>query len=355
VKSDSRQKADLMLLNFVTDLDDPLLGFTHDWIQAIEREVGSLLVISGRVGRHNLSKEIHLESVNWVKNQRIRNVLKAIWTINRLIIKHRPKVIFTHMNYWFSIFALPASVWVRSKRVLWYAHYTGNSTLWLALKVNDLILTSVPEAFPLITPKLRSIGQAVNEQIFPLHQRNFQDLNRFVHFGRLDQVKRIDHIIDCLTVLLTSGHTSKIVFTQIGSPSNDEPPEFLSEVSEKCLTGSFEIHFLDSKQRIELQVELKSHQVFLHATLGSMDKAPLEAALSGLIVLSENQRIFRELGSRRFLGNDSDLVSQLKALYILTPIERSQLQTIQRQNVLSRHSMSSLGKRFMQAVGPINN
>jgi hypothetical protein len=86
-----------------------------------------------------------------------------------------------------------------------------------------------------------------------------------------------------------------------------------------------------------------------------MDKAPLEAALSGLIVLSENQRIFRELGSRRFLGNDSDLVSQLKALYILTPIERSQLQTIQRQNVLSRHSMSSLGKRFMQAVGPINN
>jgi hypothetical protein len=85
-----------------------------------------------------------------------------------------------------------------------------------------------------------------------------------------------------------------------------------------------------------------------------MDKAPLEAVLSGLIVLSENQRIFKELGSDAFLGKDADLTSQLRALQRITPLERSQLQALQRQNVLARHSMSSFGKRFSEAVDSIS-
>ncbi len=354
MKLDSRHKVNLLILNFVTDLDDPFLGFTHDWIQEIERRQGSLVVISGRAGRNSLSKSTQLYDVNWVEKENVRNVLKATWKINCLILKHRPKIIFTHMNFWFSIFAFPASVWVRSKRALWYAHYTGNSVLWLALKVNHLILTSVPEAFPLTTPKLRDIGQAVNERIFHYNLRSFHQIDRFVHYGRLDKVKRVDYMIRCLTVLQASGQQSKIVFTHIGSPANSQPPEFLSEMSRSLPTSDVELNFLDSMPRDVLQAELKCHDVFLHACLGSMDKAPLEAVLSGLIVLSENQRIFKELGSDAFLGKDADLTSQLRALQRITPLERSQLQALQRQNVLARHSMSSFGKRFSEAVDSIS-
>jgi hypothetical protein len=110
------------------------------------------------------------------------------------------------------------------------------------------------------------------------------------------------------------------------------------------------IKCVESVDRDRLPNLLIDQKVFLHARLGSIDKAPLEAALAGLIVLTDDPLTYRELGSSEVMGEYTGLASQLEILHELSESERVKLQYVQRQNVLKNHSLSTLGRRFISAV-----
>ena len=53
----------LYIFNLATDLDDPLLAFTHDWINASLSEAKNVQVVSTHVGRIDLPPEVHVREI----------------------------------------------------------------------------------------------------------------------------------------------------------------------------------------------------------------------------------------------------------------------------------------------------
>ena len=343
-------RAELVILNFVTDQEDPILGFAHEWINELAALYDSILVISGSIGVTNLPSNVNVKSTGWKKGKKVQNFLRALLTVNVGLLTSKPKIVFTHMNYWFSILAFPATLVLSCRQILWYSHAHKKRTLFLATALNDVILTPVRESFPIQTDKVYPIGHAINTHYFNYKENQFGVLENFVHVGRLDDVKRLSFILNTLREFRKITNTKTIKFDQIGSPSDDtntlERDEFLNTIEkEESWTN-----FYESCGRSELGKRLEHYQVFLHASLGSIDKAPLEAALAGLIVLTDDPLTYRELGSSEVMGEYTGLAIQLEILHELSESERVKLQYVQRQNVLTNHSLSTLGQRFMSAV-----
>ena len=337
-------RAELVILNFVTDYEDPILGFAHEWIRELAKSYKSIIVISGRVGAVDLPNNVFLKSTGWVKGKKTRNVFRAFYLISVNILASRPRLIFTHMNYWFCIFAFPASLFVGARRVLWYAHSTGSLSLRVALTLSHKVITPIVDSFPFSSQKVIAIGHAVDDTKFVLYRKDLSTIKTFVHVGRADSIKRIDFITDTLRNYRKKFSDFDLSFIQVGSNFRSDETLLKSDFDEDW------IKCVESVDRDRLPNLLIDQKVFLHARLGSIDKAPLEAALAGLIVLTDDPLTYRELGSSEVMGEYTGLVSQLEILRELSESERVKLQYVQRQKVLTNHSILTLGQRFISAV-----
>jgi len=91
------------------------------------------------------------------------------------------------------------------------------------------------------------------------------------------------------------------------------------------------------------------HDVFLHAFSGSMDKAALEAAASGLPVLSENASVRREIGA---WPGPVDLAAQLLSFVQADPEARAAFSRSQQDRVRAKHSLDSLATRLLDVIYP---
>jgi hypothetical protein len=334
----------LVFLNFVTDKSDPLLGFSHDWVDKIRQHFNHTTVVSGKIGVASLRKNVDLVEVGWERGHSFRNFFRSLWKINSSILKSKPHVVFTHMNYWFSIFAFPASLFVGARRVLWYAHSTGSLSLRVALTLSHKVITPIVESFPFSSQKVIAIGHAVDDAKFVVYRKDLSTIETFVHVGRADSIKRIDFITDTLRNYRKKFSDFDLSFIQVGSNFRSDETLLKSDADEDW------IKCVESVDRDRLPNLLIDQKVFLHARLGSIDKAPLEAALAGLIVLTDDPLTYRELGSSEVMGEYTGLASQLEILHELSESERVKLQYVQRQNVLKNHSLSTLGRRFISAV-----
>ena len=73
----------LLILNLGIDTNDTSLGFTQTWIEALSKEYSTTDVITMRLGKSNLSKDINVYFINenGEKLSKIRQYIKIQRTI----------------------------------------------------------------------------------------------------------------------------------------------------------------------------------------------------------------------------------------------------------------------------------
>jgi glycosyltransferase involved in cell wall biosynthesis len=182
----------LLLFNLATDADDPILGFTTRWIQALAKRVEFIHVITMRAGRIEVPENVRVYSVGKEKGySEPRRVVEFYRYLFRVLREDRIDACFSHMIPIFTVLAAPVLKVKKIPIVTWYAHPSLTWVLKLAHHLSDRMVASVATAYPYRKDKLVVIGQGIDTDLFCPDGSPPEEPPMILCVGRLSPVK--DH------------------------------------------------------------------------------------------------------------------------------------------------------------------
>ena len=157
----------LLWFNLATDADDPVLGFTSRWIQAIATKVERIRVITMRAGRIELPENVRCDSVGKEAGYSRPRRIVEFYRILLEVLRNEPvDACFSHMVPLFTVLAAPL---LRPKGVpivTWYTHPSLTLQLRFAHRLSAQMVTSLPSSYPYDTDKLRVLGHGIDTDRF---------------------------------------------------------------------------------------------------------------------------------------------------------------------------------------------
>jgi glycosyltransferase involved in cell wall biosynthesis len=182
----------LLLFNLATDADDPILGFTTRWIQALAKRVEFIHVITMRAGRIEVPENVRVYSVGKEKGySEPRRAVEFYRHLFRVLREDRIDACFSHMIPIFTVLAAPVLKVKKIPIVTWYAHPSLTWVLKLAHHLSDRMVASVATAYPYRKDKLVVIGQGIDTDLFCPDGSPPEEPPMILCVGRLSPVK--DH------------------------------------------------------------------------------------------------------------------------------------------------------------------
>ncbi|MEW6172000.1 MAG: glycosyltransferase family 4 protein [Bacillota bacterium] len=345
----------LLLFNLATDVDDPILGFTTRWIDALAKRVESIDVITMRAGRIEVPDNVKVYSVGKEKGySEPRRVLEFYRHLSRILKKNRIDVCFSHMIPEFSILAAPVLKAKRIPIVTWYAHPTANRRLRIAHYLSDQMVASLASAYPYKQDKLTVVGQGIDTDLFSPDGTFPEQPPIVLCAGRLSPAK--DHPTLLKAAALLNGNLeSAFRIVIIGAPAGPQGETYarslqdqVEELGLKKITS-----FEPAVPTAALPVWYRRCTVHVNLTpTGFGDKVAWEAMSCGRPCLVANEGFKQTLGElvNRLLfryGDEEDLAAKLRVFLSLPPAELEQMGAYLRKNVIEYHSLDGLSGRLV--------
>lgn len=345
----------LLLFNLATDADDPILGFTTRWIDALAKRVESIDVITMRTGRIEVPDNVKVYSVGKEKGySEPRRVLEFYRHLSRILRKNRIDTCFSHMIPEFSILAAPVLKAKRIPIITWYAHPTANRRLRIAHYLSDQMVASLASAYPYKQDKLTVVGQGIDTDLFSPDGTFPEQPPIVLCAGRLSPAK--DHPTLLKAAALLNGNLeSAFRIVIIGAPAGPQ-----GETYARSLQDQVEELGLNKITSFEPAVPTAALPVWyrrctVHVNLtptGFGDKVALEAMACGKPCLVANEGFRETLGrwTERLLfkhGDAKDLAEKLSVLLQEPPEQLSAIGEDLLQSVIKHHSLQRLAERLV--------
>lgn len=280
----------LLILTQKVDTQDPILGFFHRWIEEFAQHCESVIVVCLYEGTHQLPNNVRVLSLG---KEGGSSRSKYLWRFYTYIWRERKNydAVYVHMNQIYVI--LGALAWrVLGKKISWwYAHGSVSFSMRVAEKCANLIFTSTPKGFRILSPKVHIVGQGIDTELFkPIERTGGTDSFVIVSTGRIGPVKHLDVLIRALKIVL--GTNPKAELYLYGSPQTVSEQAYqrtLEDLVEKeNLSGK--VHFPGAIVYTDLPRVLANAGVFAQASqTGSLDKAVLEALAMNIPAVSTNE------------------------------------------------------------------
>lgn len=269
----------LLITTQAVDLDDPILGFFHSWIEHFSRRCDSVIVICLREGRHALPPNVRVVSLG---KERGRGRFLRLAAFYRAIVGARREydAVFVHMNPEYVMLGAPYWHLIGRRVGLWYTHKAVNARLRLATLLCDVVFTASKESFRLRSSKVRVMGHGIDTGFFTPDPDTVRG-RHLLSVGRLMPTKRHDVAIRDAA---RRGAELRIA---------GEGPERarLESLAKELGAG---VVFLGPLSQTQLRDEYRRAATLIHRSeTGSLDKVVLEAAACGLPVDSSDPAISR--------------------------------------------------------------
>lgn len=347
----------LLLFNLMTDADNPVLGFTTTWINALAKHFDHIDVLTMQAGRLAVAENVQVYSLGKeLGYSEIRRALQFYHLLWRLLRRNHYDACFAHMNQLFALMGAPLLKLYRIPITLWYAHKSTPRTLWLAEKLVDHIVTSSAEGFRMPSRKLYIIGQGIDTNLFSPNKQTHQRAFTLISTGRLAPVKRLETIIAALNVLVHQEHMD-VKLRLVGSAA---PEQADYEIQLRRLVDEYNLYtrveFVGAVAYENLPAEYHQADVMVNMSLtGSMDKAVLEAMACELPVITANeayQKILAQWADTLLIPPESPeiLPKRLAQIVTTSPDERAKLGQMLRQIVVTEHSLEQLVRRLLEIL-----
>lgn len=285
-----------MKLVFITQklaFGDPLMGFTHKWVEALAHAVDELVVIANEVGAVHLPPSITIHSLG--KESHVSK-FKKFWRLNQILKGESPKAeknvdaIFCHQCPIYLLSALPMAKLRNIPLYLWYAHGHASLTAKIAAKFAKKVFTSSPFALTFDHPQKKIMGQGVDTAFWQNLEKPYatQEI-RMVHVGRLSPVKNITAMIELVAKLKNQGHNARLDL--IGDPATKIDQKYLLDLLKLThdLNVTSDVNFLGGMNHEEVKVALSEADYTLNfSTSHAIDKSLIETVCAGLIPITQN-------------------------------------------------------------------
>jgi glycosyltransferase involved in cell wall biosynthesis len=254
----------LLITTQALDLDDPVLGFFHRWVEEFAKHCEQVTVICLRRGRHELPPNVRVFALGGKgRISRAYRLLRGAYKFSG-----NYDAVFAHMNPEYIVVA--GWLWrlMRKRAALWYTHKSVDLKLRIAVLFAGVIFTASKESFRLRSGKVRVMGHGIDTDFF-FPDPGIARGGHFLSVGRLMPTKRHDLAIRAAA---EAGVPLRI--------AGDGPERAALE----ALAGKLGVAaaFLGGVSQQELRDEYRRAALLIHRSeTGSLDKVVLEALACG--------------------------------------------------------------------------
>jgi glycosyltransferase involved in cell wall biosynthesis len=338
-KPDTTRLPCLIVLNYSMDSSNPIFAHQVSTIQGIAPYFNSVTVITRENSRSTLNENISVSLVNWVEGHLFRNILSFYRISLPVIFQNRGAILFSHMTETQSLLIAPFAKALRIRHFLWYAHKSNPLRLRACSRFVDGVITSTKGSSPLLHCDQFAIGQAISPEQFPFREHGSR-FERLLHIGRISPSKGIDKILD---LVLEISSSSNVSLNLVGSLPDAIAVNYWSQIQSRYQTlfASGRVKYLGAIDRSDLRDCIANHDVFVHAFEGSLDKAILEATISGLPVITLNREYVEIFGRWNKTSFHLDFRSEFTALQRLNDSEITSELVRRSALVRENHSLNS--------------
>lgn len=285
----------LLLFNLATDADDPVLGFTTSWIQALAKHCDTIHIITMKQGRLELPDNVKVYSVGKEKGySEPRRAIEFYRHLIRILANNRIDACFAHMIPLFAVMGAPLLKIKGIPIILWYAHGHVSPMLKLAGKLVNKIVTATPESCRLSSEKIQVIGHGINITQFYCESRKPSLSSKHIellYVGRISPVKKIEVLVDALAMLIERNRELAFSLKIVGSAPDEEAKKYEKYLRDKVHELSIEnaVIFAGGVPHKEVaEFYRNAHFILNPSQTGSMDKTLLEGICAGAIPITSN-------------------------------------------------------------------
>jgi glycosyltransferase involved in cell wall biosynthesis len=286
----SKNKPVLFLFNLETDSDSEVLAAGLDWVRAFAKQCSRVYVFSTHVGAYELPNNVFVRELSgngiFRKIRWFFNNLRAIYIYLKI---RETKVVFHHMSQYTVIFPGIVFKFLCAKQGLWYAHAKSNLSLVIAENISKYNFTSAPGAFPVNSSNLNFLGQGIDTSKFrTAFVNNIENARSGIFsLGRINPVKNLEYL------LLDLPDSCDLEIEFMGRLDDLKYVETLHTQAAKRKLKLAISNALEYKKIPEYLIKWKYYYC---GTNIAVDKAVVEAASSGCIVISLNSNVLNLTG-----------------------------------------------------------
>lgn len=278
----------LLIVTQVVDLDHPVLGFFHRWIEEFAAHCESVEVVCLQEGRHDLPAHVTVHSLG---KEAGAGRLTYVYRLYRYCwqLRGRYDNVFVHMNQVYVLLAGLLWRMLRKRVGLWYAHGTVSASLRAAVVLSHVIFTSTAQGMRVPTKKRVITGQGIDPAQFTYSERTLTQPLRLCTIGRVGASKHIDTLLRAVALLQEQGVACH--FTVVGGPATAQEEQYQADMH--TLVNELEVAdsvtWAGPQPYRALPALLAQTDVFIHdGATNSLDKTLVEAVMSGCVVISSN-------------------------------------------------------------------
>jgi glycosyltransferase involved in cell wall biosynthesis len=291
---------------------------------------------------------VNIRSTSWTPGRHLRNIWRFYQVAIPALWKHRRGVVFSHMTEVQSFLVAPICKMLGIRHFLWYAHKSKSFFLFFSHPFLSKLLTSTAGSCPIKSKKVIALGQAIDLEMTNGISREAKiPPMSWYHIGRIDPSKNLFQIIEALYPHHLMHPELSLHF--YGLPSNLQSYDYFEALKKKCLSQEYSwINFHGQINHSEVSMVANSHDAFIHAFQGSLDKALVEAIVLKRIVVSSNPEYFREFKVGAFSNSvqSFSLQDQLDQLFITSREEIFRQINSNYEIACSKHGLANWIKRL---------
>jgi glycosyltransferase involved in cell wall biosynthesis len=330
----------LLIVTQVVDIEHPILGFFHRWIEEFAKHCEQVHVICLQAGKYSLPANVIIHSLGKESGKRKFSVLSRFYFLIWSLRKEYDSV-FVHMNQIYVILGVP--LWrVLAKRVsLWYAHGSTPYSLKVANKMTDIIFTCSKDSFKLPSKKVIVTGHGIDTHRF-ISLATIKDLD-LITVGRITPSKNLLELVRLFKMISTS---RSCTLTIVGMSVTEEEKMYEEILRKVVLDEGLknQVKFVGKVSQVDLPMFLNRAKLFVTvAQNGSLDKAMLEAMACGLPVVSmASGSILLPLGSGQ-VSTSEQFIEEVEKVLESGVFTKSEYITY----VTEKHSLISLVPKLL--------
>jgi glycosyltransferase involved in cell wall biosynthesis len=355
-KKPSTEISVIWIFNLRLDLNSTVLAAGHDWVGEFANHAANINVVSTHLGKVDLPGKVsYIELGGGNPFARVLAIIRLIRLLPALWRSRHESVVFHHMSpKTVLILGLPIRI-MGIPQGLWYSHSKNSLQFQLSKTIVNYVFTSIKGAAPGRSKKFRFIGHGISESRFIRKTKKWEKKQgEILCVGRVSPVKKIEDLLEALLVVKNRKVKDGVSIKICGA--FDPQSNYFKQLSDKANEVENQIEFVGPVTYTNIHMFFRNADFFFSGTPASVDKAVIEAAFSGCLILSENIAALELTGMHRawtevLKHSPSDLFTQLQTLTRLTPKQKDEMREIVWSTSLANNRISNTVQQIMLQLG----